>query len=52
MRGYYNCMRRYTEYCIDLNSKKYIKYICLGYLYKLAVWVQDLDKINKKIVKL
>ena len=52
MRGYRNYIRRHTEYRVGPNSKKYTKYIQLGYPYNLAARVQDLDKINKEMVKL
>ena len=47
-----NCTYRYIEYCIGSNSKKYTECIRLGRSCELAAWVQDLDKINKEIVKL
>ena len=52
MRGCRNCVRRHTEYRVGPNSEKYTEYIRLGRSCELAAWVQDLDKINKEMVKL
>ena len=52
MRSYWNCIRRYTKYRVGLNSKKCTEYIQLGYSCNLAIWVEDLDKINKEILRL
>ena len=52
MRGYRNYIYRHTEYCVGPGSEKCTEYIRLGRSYELAARVQDLDKINKEIVKL